>query len=475
MSSETQDDSSLKGPQSENKHPDSGYPAEPAPMPAAPGVLAVAPGSTTTDSPEVPAPPPDHAPAAPPTSETPAPAPRDLSPEEAITLIPGSESEREASVAAADGSSAITALPAASAPMSPAAASALAVEAQPASPAAPPLPGSRDATSSRGAGASPEHAEPPPAASPGTIALRSATASAGKQPPPGMRTLSADASGASAAVLFDLRRDDIARPAYSPGEVLTANPELVKIFVPDVRLTTLWLDIDTVEKDVTATKGMREALADEMLDRLMKARNLLMNDRAHYEEAARQVAQVKYHLASLRSSSFLQSPVFISWYLLVFLALVVAGVPFSRTIAWDQLQIVNLKLDMLWYTMLVGGVGGFTGAAYSLVSHEARDRDYDPQFALWYYLNPWMGLVLGIFVYIAVFILMNIGSLMVNGQTTSGSPVLVLTTFFFAWAAGFKHNIAFDLADTVLKKLIPAPDDDASATPDTTVTPAAHK
>ena len=121
------------------------------------------------------------------------------------------------------------------------------------------------------------------------------------------------------------------------------------------------------------------------------------------------------------------------------------------------------------------GVGGFTGAAYSLVSHVARDRDYDPQFALWYYLNPWMGLVLGIFVYIAVFILMNVGSLMVNGQTTGGSPVFVLTTFFFAWAAGFKHNIAFDLADTLLKKLIPAPDDEASATSDTTFTPPAHK
>lgn len=291
-----------------------------------------------------------------------------------------------------------------------------------------------------------------------------------------MRTLGVDAAGLGAEMSLDLKQDDIGTSVYSPGEGLAANPKLIKILVPDARLMALWLEIDALEAEVTATRHMSQKVAAEMLDRLMKARNLLMNDRAQFEEAARQVAEVKYHLTSFRSSTIFQTPLFISAYLVAFLIMVIASVPFSRTIAWDQLQIVNLKLDMLWYTMLLGGIGGFTGATYSLVAHVARDRDYDPQFALWYYQSPVMGLVLGVFVYIAVYILMNVGSvLIISGQATGGSPVFVLVTFFFAWLAGFKHNIAFDLADTVLKKLIPAQGDDTAGALDRTVKPPSQK
>jgi hypothetical protein len=396
------------------------------------------------------------------------PAPRGLSPEEVMALFPSSHSEREIlDTPAVSSPSAAALLPAMSAPLSQAAVSPTVPEPQDAPPIAQPV--------SPAGSPTPDQDKPAAVASLMPAKRGPVSPTAGGQPPRGMRALGAEAPSNPAAISIDLRQDDIVPPTYNPGDVLAANPELAKMLVPDGRLMTLWLEIDAVEADVATIHGMSQEVAGEMLDRLMKARNLLMNDRAQFEESARQVAQVKYRLAHFRSSTVFQTPLLISLYLLAFLVLVIAGVPFSRTIAWDQLQIMNLKLDMLWFTMLVGGIGGFTGAAYSLVTHVARDQDYDPQFALWYYQNPWMGLVLGIFVYIAVYILMNIGSLMMNETTTSGSSVFVLVTFFFAWLAGFKHNIAFDLADTVLKKLIPAQDDGASADSGNSGKPPAQK
>jgi hypothetical protein len=261
--------------------------------------------------------------------------------------------------------------------------------------------------------------------------------------------------GSGAEITLNLANDGLQTVTFDPGTSLPANASLTQMFVPDARLMTLWLEIDSVEAIVTSTKEMSQNVASAMLDRLMRARNLLMNDRAQYEEAARQVSEVKYHLTNLHSAGFLQRPFFISFYLLAFFGLAWLGFYVGLYHTWGQLGLFNTRLDMVWYTMLMGGIGGFTGAAYSLVQHVARDRDYDPQFALWYYQNPWMGLVLGIFVYIAVYIVMNLGSLVVNQQATSGSLISSFITLFFAWMVGFKHNIAFDLADMALKKLVP--------------------
>jgi len=279
----------------------------------------------------------------------------------------------------------------------------------------------------------------------------------------GMRLMNAAVPAAGAAIALSLAKDELQAGTFTPSASLPASAKLTALFVPDARLMTLWLEIDSVEADVAATEGMSQNLAGELLDRLMQARNLLMNKRSQYEEAARQVAEVKHHLANFRGTNFLHQPPFISLYLLAFLALVAAGFALGQSLAWDRLMILNTKLDMLWYTLLMGGIGGFTGAVYSLVQHVARDRDYDPQFALWYYQNPWMGLVLGIFVYIAVYIVMNMGSLVVTQQTTNGSLISSFITLFFGWIVGFKHNIAFDLADMALKKLLPSDSDSDSS------------
>ena len=393
------------------------------------------------------------------------PEPRDLTPEELVALYPSTHAERDQSQPGTTDAGA--AQPAAEHPTV-AAVGALPGDAA----AAQPAPTSEPAGLPAGvvvAVAVPAEAPaplPPPAPSVTVetppAAFAPATVTPAAQPQPGVRLTGRASQRGGPGSLLQLADDGIPAPAVQVEVSLPASPALTQMFVPDARLMTLWLEIDSVEGEVTAIRGVSAGVASDMLDCLMRARNLLMNERAQYEEAARNVAEVKYHLNRLRSATFIHKPTFISLYLLAFFALVVAGAVFGQSLPWERFQVFSTKLDMLWYTMLVGGIGGFTGSVYSLVAHAARDRDYDPEYALWYYENPWLGLVLGFFVFIAVYILMNMGTLIMTGQVTSGSLISQLITLFFAWMVGFKHNIAFDLADIAMKKLLP-PDDTSTA------------
>ncbi len=388
------------------------------------------------------------------------PEPRDLTPEELLALYPGTHAERDQSQpSSTDGA-------AAQPPAEPTTVAAIGAPPEQAI-VAHPVPASEPATIVAAVPAE-VHAAPPPPIPTMTVetpptAFAPATVTPAAQTLPGVRLTGRTAQPGGITSLLHLADDGLAAPAAQVEVSLPASPALTQMFVPDARLMTLWLEIDAVEAEVTAARGVSAGVASDMLDCLMQARNLLMNERAQYEEAARNVAEVKYHLTRLRAATFIHKPTFISLYLLAFFALIVVGAVFGQSLPWDRFQVFSTRLDMLWYTMLVGGVGGFTGSVYSLVAHGARDRDYDPEYALWYYENPWLGLVLGFFVYIAVYILMNMGTLIMNGQVTSGSLISQLITLFFAWIVGFKHNIAFDLADMAMKKLLPS--DDASTAP----------
>lgn len=263
---------------------------------------------------------------------------------------------------------------------------------------------------------------------------------------------------------------------YVPmATALTADEALVGLFVPDDRMMVLWLEIDDLEKRIAAQPGVSEKVAGEFFDRLKTARNLLMHNRDQYEEANREVAQVRYRLAQIGRSGPSQNARVILVYLLVILVVLVLNFVSSGSIVASVQNglasfagVRDYFNELMWFTILWGGTGGLTGAMYSLWRHVAAERDYDPQFALWYYTNPIMGVVLGAFVYILV----NMVVLLAQGlpgaistqtapqsttaATTEISPYLM---YFFAWVVGFQQNFVFRLVDQVLKQVMPSDKD----------------
>ena len=240
---------------------------------------------------------------------------------------------------------------------------------------------------------------------------------------------------------------------YKPGAIYAPKEELVRMFIPDAQLVSMWLDIDAVEKEIVSTPGISRKLAEQLLDRLAEARNKLMSDRGLYEEAVRQLAEVKYRLNRNKRASWDQQPRAMLVYLLALIVLAVIGfistTPLSLVVG-PRIAIQGFIFDVVWQSILWGGMGGVTGALYGLWKHVAAEEDYDPQFALWYYTNPIMGVVLGAFVYV----LMQLALPAVFSGGTEGiqpSPYLMYT---LAWAVGFQQNLAFSLVNSVLKSFM---------------------
>jgi len=235
---------------------------------------------------------------------------------------------------------------------------------------------------------------------------------------------------------------------FNRDKDLPANPQLLNLLLPDKQLIDLWAEIDSVEKEVVNTSSLSQRLAEQLVDRLAEARNRLMADRGQYEEAVRQVSNVKYQLNRSRHSSLTQQPRIILVYQLLFLVLLVVGF-----VAVGRLNDIftgkGTPLDNFIWAVLTGGVGGVTGALYGLWVHVSRDQDYEPQFALWYYSNPLIGLLLGGLVHILLLAGMLTAA---GGQSVAPSPYAV---WVLAFAVGFQQNLALSLLNSVLKKFIP--------------------
>lgn len=273
----------------------------------------------------------------------------------------------------------------------------------------------------------------------------------------------APASGSPAASGVRLMPETLQPPGSDLGGIrvfdspaaLAGDHELVdKYLVTNARLIQLWGNIDNLESELTSSKIGNIKLVQELLDRLQAARNYLMADRLYYEEAERQVAEVKYRMTSALRVRTSRGPKVLFVYLMFCLVLLglgfLAGADIEKLVAGKY---AGAELLPLWFTLMWGGIGGVTGALYALWVHVARDQDYDPQFNLWYITNPIMGVVLGAFVYL----IMRGGIIsLFGGQSPSGpGDSSTLVYYLLAWLVGFQQNLAFSLANLVMTKLIP--------------------
>jgi hypothetical protein len=237
---------------------------------------------------------------------------------------------------------------------------------------------------------------------------------------------------------------------YVPGLAQPADVSLVNLFVTDDRLMMLWMELDTLEEQAAKTPGVSRKVAREILDRLTAARNNVMSNRDRYEEARREAAEARYLLDRVKRSNPGQHARVIFIYLCFVLVLVLAGMAVSA--GGDIGALIRgegAPLPNFIWAVLMGGLGGITGAMFGLWKHVAGDQDYDPQFALWYYTNPLMGLVLGALSYLLIR-----GGLLLTGsnQPLEPSPYVM---WVFAFAVGYQQNLALSLLNAVLKRIIP--------------------
>lgn len=232
------------------------------------------------------------------------------------------------------------------------------------------------------------------------------------------------------------------------------------------------------DKTVELLSGEEEAAI--AFEALRKARQMLLLE-------PEQVAEVEYLVSRIRSMLtrveqavtwgayygprlLVYQVVWLAFFGLFALVTTVPETGFARWIAyWIGVQpgsaTVNL-ITLLLSTLAWGGIGGVTGALWSLHYHVSVVRDFDKAENLWYIEQPILGMVLGGIVYL----IMAAGFLVVQVDLSSPQAALgaKLLPAAVAVVAGFRQNMVLDLIDRVVSLLVPGKD---SARPSESPTP----
>ncbi len=235
----------------------------------------------------------------------------------------------------------------------------------------------------------------------------------------------------------------------SPG--LAADEALLGMLVPDARLRSLWDRADVLRSRVYEEVENLQ-LATRLLEKIERARNMLMAGRENFEEAERILAEVEYrvhHARRVREWSRTLG-VRLLLYEVAWALIIVAGMVFLPVLvprvfpaaSADSLQDIHVAL----ITMLWGGLGGVVGALVALRTHVARDQDFDRQWSIWYLTNPLMGIVLGAF----IFLIVRAG-LFALLPSSGGEIQSTWLVYALGWLAGFQQNVAYDLVERVVR------------------------
>jgi len=142
------------------------------------------------------------------------------------------------------------------------------------------------------------------------------------------------------------------------------------------------------------------------------------------------------------------------WALLLFAGLIFEG-PLGAWIGRLSFSGASSMQDIfpVWGTMLMGGIGGVVCALWSLWWHVSDQQDYDPQYNLWYMVQPIQGIVLGIIVYLII-----AGGFLAL-QADISSPQAGKAAQYFPWliaaVAGIRQTFVYELLDRIIRIISP--------------------
>lgn len=238
-----------------------------------------------------------------------------------------------------------------------------------------------------------------------------------------------------------------------------------------VRLQELEARIAEVYEEVRRQVGVSEVIATDCYNKLFRARDILMRG------DVAEIAQVEYNIEQVRARlkraavSEVAAKKFawaiVLWGLIWFGAF--ATVLAMLNVSWFREMIrpviasnSPVGVEILIPAMVWGGLGGVACIFYSLFKHVGR-RDFDPQYILSYLGKPFLGIILGATVYMAINLLVLLLGILPTrlqsaSEATASPAVSPWIVYLLAWASGFKENRIFDVVDRVMKRIFQGED-----------------
>jgi hypothetical protein len=97
----------------------------------------------------------------------------------------------------------------------------------------------------------------------------------------------------------------------------------------------------------------------------------------------------------------------------------------------------------LFLSVTSGGLGAVMGLLYSLNKHAAIQQDFDRQFLLWYYVQPFLGMLMGVIV--NLFLLAGVILVDATGPAVQAIGALL------AIATAFRQNYVYAWLESLLR------------------------
>lgn len=239
----------------------------------------------------------------------------------------------------------------------------------------------------------------------------------------------------------------------STGEQVSAEEVLQRI--GSERIQGLSMRVDDLYAQVAGGAIANTDQAGEALSNLRTARDKELEDPRQFDEAEYLVNLVQYQINHSASIQQVRNWSY-TWGVVVFIYGVFWLLVFGAGIAVSALGLVDqwltdLALDeqtittasALFLSVTSGGLGAVMGLLYSLNKHAAIQQDFDRQFLLWYYVQPFLGMLMGVIVNLFLFA----GVFLVDAT----GPAIQAIGALLAIATAFRQNYVYAWLESLLR------------------------
>lgn len=229
------------------------------------------------------------------------------------------------------------------------------------------------------------------------------------------------------------------------------------LLVSDIRIN--WLRERAAQLELRIGRDIDNPHLRKLLqDQLNAARDQNIRNREQFDEAERVLNEVENRINLAErvrawSASVRTRLILLELAIAMFIIIGLVFLPDALTSAAPSLLPAQASgmvssLVLLGSSMLWGGLGGVFSALVGLQTHKILEEDVDRNWAVWYIATPFMGIVLGAFLFLIVR-----ATLLLLFPSTGGQITIVWIVYLVSGLVGFQQNFAYEIIERIMKAL----------------------
>ncbi|MBN1565982.1 MAG: hypothetical protein JXA10_19235 [Anaerolineae bacterium] len=234
-------------------------------------------------------------------------------------------------------------------------------------------------------------------------------------------------------------------------ETEPADPSLLHLLVDDDAIRKLDQQIDTLQAELAENVRSDRDSTDVYMNELLRASGLLMASRENYDDARAIVFRVRADMK--REEKVDQAINDFRFSLLIYYACwaIAVGVLFLlRELFVGITDAVGVEAFAAMYNPMLFGITGALISGYlTLERHTTKLRDFDPVHVGWYLMNPLLGAVMGLIMFLIASIANE--DLLDNAGSTAERAI----TYLLCVVAGMNQNNVLRQLNNVLERVSP--------------------